>query len=312
VREEVTFELFERWLWPHMVAKAKPEAARGGHSVAELKRQAAALRTAKGGRRAGTEPSIVFREIVSFIKGSSEALDSADGYLSRAEYLGLGSKMAPTFTKAEVDDDTSRGGRAEAYDLFLRYEAWKAAYNAYDVMDAVRHIFCQLRLGGYQGPRIDEVYTDEVQDFTQAELRLFIEVCHDKNGLFFTGDTCQTIARGVGFRFEELTTMFHHVRAKQLSELAAAGRQLDDLPRHKRVRVPEINKLAVNYRTHNGILGAASEVVSLLLQLFPHSVDALEKDRGHFDGPKPVLLRDTTTDDLAMMLMGSDPAHSQI
>ena len=33
------------------------------------------------------------------------------------------------------------GGRAEAYELFLRYEAWKAAYNAYDVMDAVRHIF---------------------------------------------------------------------------------------------------------------------------------------------------------------------------
>ena len=40
VREEVTFELFERWLWPHMVAKAKPEAALGGHSVAELRRQA--------------------------------------------------------------------------------------------------------------------------------------------------------------------------------------------------------------------------------------------------------------------------------
>ena len=69
VREEVTFELFERWLWPHMVAKAKPEAARGGHSVAELRRQATVLRTAKGGRRAGMEPSIVFREIVSFIKG---------------------------------------------------------------------------------------------------------------------------------------------------------------------------------------------------------------------------------------------------
>ena len=70
VREEVTFELFERWLWPHMVAKAKPEAALGGHSVAELRRQATALRAAKGGgRRSGMEPSIVFREIVSFIKG---------------------------------------------------------------------------------------------------------------------------------------------------------------------------------------------------------------------------------------------------
>lgn len=70
--------------------------------------------------------------------------------------------MAPTFTKAEVAANTGGGGggvngggiggagggaggggggRAEAYELFLRYEAWKAAYNAYDVMDAVRHIF---------------------------------------------------------------------------------------------------------------------------------------------------------------------------
>ena len=69
--------------------------------------------------------------------------------------------MAPTFTKAEAAADTGGGGggvsgggvggagggaggggggRAEAYELFLRYEAWKAAYNAYDVMDAVRHI----------------------------------------------------------------------------------------------------------------------------------------------------------------------------
>ena len=62
-----------------------------------------------------------------------------------------------------------------------------------------------------RGPRIDEVYVDEVQDFTQAELRLFLEVCHDKNALFLTGDTCQTIARGVGFRFEDLTTMFYHL-----------------------------------------------------------------------------------------------------
>ena len=44
------------------------------------------------------------------------------------------------------------------------------------------------------------MYVDEVQDFTQAELRLFLEVTHDRNALFLTGDTCQTISRGVGFR----------------------------------------------------------------------------------------------------------------
>ena len=69
--------------------------------------------------------------------------------------------MAPTFTKAEAashlggggggvggggvggagggDSAGGGGGRAEVYELFLRYEAWKAAYNAYDLMDAVRH-----------------------------------------------------------------------------------------------------------------------------------------------------------------------------
>ena len=69
--------------------------------------------------------------------------------------------MAPTFTKAEAASHIGGGGggvggggvggaggggsagvgggRAEVYELFLRYEAWKAAYNAYDLMDAVRH-----------------------------------------------------------------------------------------------------------------------------------------------------------------------------
>ena len=68
-------------------------------------------------------------------------------------------------------------------------------------MDACASIFRALqRQGGYTGPRIDEMYVDEVQDFTQAELRLFLEVTHDRNALFLTGDTCQTISRGVGFR----------------------------------------------------------------------------------------------------------------
>eukprot|EP00965_Chrysotila_dentata_P071132 2350722-Pleurochrysis_carterae.AAC.2 len=50
----------------------------------------------------------------------------------------------------------------------------------------------------------------------------------------------------------------------------------------------------------------------MLLQLFPHSVDALQRDRGHFEGPKPTLLTDTTADDLSILLCGSDPNNSQI
>lgn len=45
----------------------------------------------------------------------------------------------------------------------------------------------------------------------------------------------------------------------------------DRFPADSILQVPKVNKLSVNYRTHNGILGAASEIVSLLLELFPYS-----------------------------------------
>ena len=42
------------------------------------------------------------------------------------------------------------------------------------------------------------------------------------------------------------------------------------------------------------------------------AVDRLEKDRGHFNGPKPQLLTETSTDHLAILLVGSDRTQSQI
>ena len=104
--------------------------------------------------------------------------------------------------------------------------------------------------------------------FAQAELRLFLEVCSDKNALLLTGDTCQTIARGVGFRFEELTTMFTTLLHAQ---------QAENMPEERRVSVPQVEKLTVNYRTHNGILGCAAEIVDALLHLFPNAVDRLDR-----------------------------------
>jgi hypothetical protein len=39
----------------------------------------------------------------------------------------------------------------------------------------------------------------------EAELLLDVRLA-DPNALFYCGDTCQTIARGVGFRFEDVRT----------------------------------------------------------------------------------------------------------
>ena len=40
----------------------------------------------------------------------------------------------------------------------------------YDHLDLLFHIFCSLKLNGYQGVPLHNITRDEVQDFTQAEL----------------------------------------------------------------------------------------------------------------------------------------------
>ena len=47
---------------------------------------------------------------------------------------------------------------------------------------------------------------DEVQDLTQNVISLFMMLA-EKN-VFFSGDTAQTIAKGVGFRFFDLKSVF--------------------------------------------------------------------------------------------------------
>ena len=57
-------------------------------------------------------PILIWMEIKSFIKGSSHALQTTNGYLSLEEYCKLGRKMAPNFANR----------RKIAYQLFERYE----------------------------------------------------------------------------------------------------------------------------------------------------------------------------------------------
>ena len=106
--------------------------------------------------------------------------------------------------------------------------------------------------------------------------------------------------------------MFARLLHAQQQASAERERKLSDIRESDRVKVPQVEKLTINYRTHNGILGCASKVVEIILSLFPNAVDKLEKDRGHFNGPKPQLLTETSTDQLAILLLGSDRTQSQI
>ena len=92
-----------------------------------------------------------------------------------------------------------RRGRERVYELFEKYELLKQQLGWFDAMDVTHHIHNELARDGYGRARIDGFVVDEVQDFCQAQLLLFFKVAQDPNFMFLTGDTCQTIARGVGF-----------------------------------------------------------------------------------------------------------------
>jgi hypothetical protein len=262
-RREITYQVFKNELWRKMTKKKKVDY----HS------------------------SLVWTEIISFIKGSVEALHSEDGYITLEEYQTIGRKRAPSFT----------ADRETIYELFKAYQRIRRSNGMFDEADVVHHIYHRLE---HHVPSwsIHEIYVDETQDFTQAELSVIIRSCRNPNRLFFTGDTAQSIMRGIAFRFSDLRSLFHYMK----ESFKAVGQDAE-------VVVPDrVYELTHNYRSHAGILNLASSVTDLLSHFFPESFDKLARDQGLFEGPKPVLLESCSFSDLAVILRGHKRKTSPI
>ena len=266
-RREITYHVFQHEIWPKMKKSSK--------------------------EKVEYHPTLVWTEIRSFIKGSAEALVTEKGFLSLKEYESLGGKKAPNFS----------ADRKVVYDLFVVYQQQRLRDRMFDEADLVFNIHRRLQINPVPEWSIHQFYVDETQDFTQAELSLLIRCCRLPNELFFTGDTAQSIMRGIAFRFHDLKTLFHHAKK------AAAIKE----GHHNFIRVPKkLYQLTHNYRSHAGILRLASSVVDLLLHYFPNSFDQLRKDEGLFEGPKPVLLEACSPTDLALILQGNQRQSSRI
>ena len=266
-RREITYPVFKLELWPKMKKTSK--------------------------EKVDYHPTLVWTEIRSFIKGSAEALLSENGELSLEDYESLGKKKAPNFS----------ADRKVVYDLYRVYQRERSSKRMFDEADLVYNIHKRLQRITAPEWSVHQVYVDETQDFTQAELSLLIRCCRSPNELFFTGDTAQSIMRGISFRFNDLKSLFHHARK-------AAGITDDQ---NNFITVPKkLYQLTHNYRSHAGILRLASSVVDLLLTYFPDSFDRLQKDEGLFEGPRPVLLESCSPTDLAMILQGNQRQSSRI
>jgi hypothetical protein len=74
-------------------------------------------------------------------------------------------------------------------------------------------------------------------------------VVADPNGLFLCGDTCQTIARGIGFRFTDVKQLFYGAQR----QAEAAGRAARGWEGGPGVQMPRVVPLEINYRTHRWV-----------------------------------------------------------
>ena len=224
-------------------------------------------------------PLVIWTEITAYIKGSASSWMFGGYYLPRVNYANKGHKVS-LLTREE---------KMEVWDLFILYERWKVQHRAYDFQDIVNYILGQVKYYGYCGVPIHFMMVDEVQDLTPATIALLITVCKEK--LMFSGDTAQTIAKGVGFRFCDIETLF------QEAELAK----------------PAINHLTMNFRTHNQVLAMANSIVSLLETLFPQTIDKMAKETSLIDGPTPMIIPKNDFNDLFYFLFGVSLAgeHSE-
>ena len=234
------------------------------------------------------EPLLVWTEIQSFIKGSETALRKGRP-LSLKEYKTLGDRMAPSYA----------AHRDAIYDIFVKYQDYQQGQRhnvkLYDECDLILSIYNRLKCLKDIPWSIHSLYVDEVQDFTQAELAILVHCTRDVNSIFFTGDTAQTIARGISFRFEDIKSLFHHIAES-----------------NPKVSVPKLHHLTLNFRSHSGILGLAGSITDVIKEFFNQSIDLLPNDVSMLSGPIPVIVESCEVGDLALLLRANKREVSTI
>ncbi|CAE6474691.1 unnamed protein product [Rhizoctonia solani] len=253
-RAAVTFEIFVAAYWPHFDFRLT----------------------------VGLDPALVYSEFLGIIEGSELPLQSPTGALSRDEYTSLSHRKSSFASQ-----------RYRVYDLYELYRKRKQFLGGYDYAERTHALVNALNLS-VPGSKIDCLYVDEAQD----NLLIDTILSNNPHGIFMAGDTAQTISAGSSFRFEDLKAFLwrlevyptlSHRRSVIKTVLVYLKEQDEAVRCGKRNAIhPALFHLAVNYRSHGGIVDCASSVVQLISDLFPYSIDKLSKETGLIDGPKPL------------------------
>ncbi|SJL05193.1 uncharacterized protein ARMOST_08560 [Armillaria ostoyae] len=231
----------------------------------------------------GLDPALVYSEIIGVIIGSTEALSEEKRYLSRDTYLGLSKRQQSTFA----------GQRCEIYQLFELYMRKKKLRGEYDTGDRTHSILKHFKEKGNPRQGLDHLYVDEVQDNMLIDTMVLRALCSNPDGLFWAGDTAQTISVGSSFHFNALKAFQWNIEDQY--------RRKHRLGAHQ---PPEMFQLAVNYRSHAGIVDCAHSIIDLITMFWEDSIDRLSPEMGIVDGVKPVFFNNEDHTQLKRFIFG--------
>ncbi|KAG1719467.1 hypothetical protein EDB19DRAFT_2045105 [Suillus lakei] len=215
-------------------------------------------------------------DLTGIIKGSEQALGFPDGFLDRLSYLCLPCRSNPIFANQ----------RGTLYDIFEIYKKFKKQKRHFDVADRTRAILKVLQNQKFPGQQVDYLYVDEAQDNLLIDALVLRRLCRNSDGLFWAGDTAQTISAGSSFRFDDLKAFVYRME-RQSNSIT---------PTRAPVHQPPMFQLATNYRSHNGIVNCAHSVIKLIMKFWPNAIDHLQPEKGVVDGVEPLFFTDLNND----------------
>ncbi|CAE7194961.1 unnamed protein product, partial [Rhizoctonia solani] len=130
---------------------------------------------------------------------------------------------------------------------------------------------------------VDYLYVDEVQDNLMVDIQLLSKLCKSVHSTYWGGDTAQTIVAGSAFRIKDLGAYLY------------SSNKLEEQHPDSCLKLSQF-QLAVNFRSHNGIVQCAASIVQKLYDLFPNSLDKMEPETGISSGSLPVIFTDVSSD----------------
>ncbi|KAH7885020.1 hypothetical protein F5I97DRAFT_1811384, partial [Phlebopus sp. FC_14] len=218
----------------------------------------------------GLEPWLVFSEFMGVIKGSEQSLTCPNGFLDQETYCGLSERTFPTFFNQ----------RETIYGLFEAYCNLKRKCGHHDMADRTHTILKALPgETSLRGQKPDYLYVDEAQDNLLIDALLLRRMCQNPDGLFWAGDTAQTISAGSAFRLDDLKAFLYRIEE----------RGIINFPQRKPIP-PTSFQLVTNYRSHGGIVKCANSVIELITHFWPYAIDKLRPEHGIVDGTKPLVI----------------------